>query len=1395
MWPRRKNGVGLRILDVGGHSSTLKQFLPEAHVVCADPKKRPDFAHRDTVPFLCDAYVQALGGSLPFQDSTFDVATAHDTLEHVPDSAKERFVRDLFRVARKFVILNGPMMEPLTTEAEHRIVSYWRRGMGWRDHPLEEHSENRLPLKKLAARLLTEEGTGFAEIPNGDVHLWLTMFALKSYLLTLPDAERLDEVVDRVYNSVIGPQDFGGDCYRVAYVAAKREQGSSAVVRVRREFQSLIDSGADRRTNRDLVLTLVSELEEHARHVRRTSGAMQETIANLRNLVEDKEAALRDKDSLLVVTQAGLDAKDAVLLQKNEELRRREGLLAKRDALLLDQNALLAQQSTTLGEMETRLTDQEEAANEAVRDLEIIRGSAGFRLLQGTRRVLHRLFPPGSLRGKPYRALYRVMTRLLNWRVRKRSERVRARGPIVAPVNYPQWIESWEPGSEHLLAQRQQAGTLAYRPKFSLLLPIWNPDPPLLRQTLASILEQTYENWEICIADGASNRQVQRVLNSLDDSRIHIRKLSQNLGISGNTNEALSIATGEFVVFVDHTDLLAPNALFEVALALNRDPSLDILYSAHDLVSMKGERLNPFFPPTWSPELLFSVNYLAHLLVMRRSVMEEAAGLRSEFDGAQDWDLLLRVSEHTNRVGHIPAILYHWRADPSSAVFSLEAKPYAKAAQERAVGEALDRRGIPGRVERQRDGTLRIRWEQSDAPIVSVVIPTKHNRNLLSRCLDAIAESTYSRLEVVVVETAGRTEERERWYRELETPFSLRVLWWDGPFNYSAVNNLAAHDVHGEILLFLNDDTEPITADWLEEMVGWVTQDEVGAVGAQLIGLDGAIQHGGVVIGMGGFADHMFRGMKPGEWSLAGSTSWYRDVTGVTGACLMVRRDVFDQVGGWNESFLLCGGDVELCLRIRDAGHRIVCTPYAQLRHLESATRGSFVPPEDFATSYWYYQPYLFGGDPYYNPNLSLQVGPPQLRSADDPSPLEVVSGILDRDLVPKSAPHDSTGEAIGFTRILEARDEEIIAVQHLHVESHGNEEVTSINWFVPDFESPFYGGIHTVFRFANHFLEQFGVKSRFVVIGTGPERFIRSGLRQAFPALANSEVYLAPHGSEDEMAAVPWADVSISTLWVTCYPLLRFRSTGGKFYLIQDFEPMFYPAGTVHALAEQTYRMGFYGICNTPTLKGIYEQQYGGRAVGFMPAVDPIFHPGNGNGSSDPYTVFFYGRPGHPRNCYELAIEALRGLKEELKDQVRIVTAGAWSGADERTDTSFVETLGLLEYRKTAELYRGCDAGLVLSVSKHPSYLPMQLMASGSLVVSNVNPAGSWLLRHEENCLLAPPTADALREALVRGLLDRELRHRLTSRAITDIRESFSDWTAPMNDVYRFLCNPNGDI
>lgn len=1045
--------------------------------------------------------------------------------------------------------------------------------------------------------------------------------------------------------------------------------------------------------------------------------------------------------------------------------------------------------------------------DELARDLAAVReeherltASPAYRLSSAISRRVRRWFPRGTLRGALVAPLRWVVRRALG---RRRSTDARPHprdeSPLVSgvasstPAVYQRWIDRHEPSQEEIDADRPRLAGLPYQPLISVVVPTWNPVPGQLNHMLESIADQSYGHWELCIADGRSNMEVRRLLSRFKDrdERIRVRFLERNLGISGNTMEALSLASGEFVAFVDQSDVLAPDALARIAETLNRDPSIDVLYSDWDLLSENGQaRFNPYFTPEWSPDLLLSANFMTHLSVIRRRLIDQAGGLRSDLDGAQDWDLLLRVTERTDRVARIPRILYHWRADPSSAALTLGPKPAAEEAQRRAVQEHIDRRGSPGMVVRTQSGHLRVRWTPDGPPKVSIIIPTKHNRDLLEQCLKGINRSSYEDREVIVVETAERTEDREAWYRSFAGRFDLSVLWWERPFNYSAVNNFAAGRASGDVLVFLNDDTEPLTDDWIEEIVGWLQQEGIGAVGAQLLAEDGSIQHGGVVVGMQGFAEHLFRGLEPDSWTLLGSSTWYRNVSAVTGACLGILKEVFDRIGGWDERFVLCGSDVELCLRVWRDGLRVVVDPFARLRHIERATRGSSIPHSDFCVSLWHYQQHLYGGDPFFNPNLSYQDPIPRLLGPDEPSSLRIVSDVIGRDIVPRT-PGDDQRDAPALVEALAVQPSDIEAIRRSHVENEAVKGIRSITWFIPDFENPFYGGIHTIFRFADRFRRVHGVENRFVVTGTGPEEFIRSGLTVAFPAIAESDIFVMPGGSDQDLSELPSSDAAICTLWVTAYPMARWRGAKRYFSFVQDFEPMFYPAGALYALAEETYRMGFYGIANTPPLKEVFES-YGGRAASFTPCIDPdVFHPREAARPDDrPFTVFMYARPGHPRNCYELAVSALRRLKETMGADVRVLTAGSWSGGEAEP---WLDHLGLLDYRETADLYRRCDAGLVLSVSKHPTYIPLQLMACGALVVANDNPANGWLLRDGENALLADPTPGALAAALDRGLSDRELAARLMKQAAIDISERHSDWASEIDSVYRFMSEPEG--
>jgi len=570
--------------------------------------------------------------------------------------------------------------------------------------------------------------------------------------------------------------------------------------------------------------------------------------------------------------------------------------------------------------------------------------------------------------------------------------------------NYEQWCSINEPTSLELEKQREFANNLTYRPLISIITPIYNISPTILEATIKSVIDQTYNNWEMCLVDGNSNDgNIKKCLEKLvrSDRRIKAKYLDHNLGISGNSNESLKLAKGEFVAFLDHDDLFAPFALFEVAKVLNKDKSVDFIYSDRDLVTKEGNRrFKPFFKPDWSPDIMLSANYLTHICVIRKSLIDDIGGLASETDGAQDWDLFLKIAERTNKIYHIPKILYHWRDLKTSCAMRGEtAKPYIFEAQRLAIQDHLRRMNKLGKVILESTGFWRVKWMIEKNHKVSIIIPTRDNINMLRRCIDAIfLRSFYKNFELIVIDTGCRKEENRRYYDEISKNDKIKILKYDDKFNYSAVNNIGARYATGDILLFLNDDVEIITPDWIEEMLGWAEKEEIGVVGAKLLKPNRTIQHAGVVIGMQGFAGHPFSGLAEDYYGISGSTEWYRNYLAVTGACMMIRRAVFEEINGFDEMFELNGSDVELCLRAWKKGYRVVYTPFARLIHYEGATREKYlkqIPKNDFHTSYKHYEPFIKNGDPYYNVNLSPWSTVPRIRMPDEREVMDFVKEVL----------------------------------------------------------------------------------------------------------------------------------------------------------------------------------------------------------------------------------------------------------------------------------------------------------------------------------------------------------------------------------------------------------------
>ena len=938
-------------------------------------------------------------------------------------------------------------------------------------------------------------------------------------------------------------------------------------------------------------------------------------------------------------------------------------------------------------------------------------------------------------------------------------------------VTYRQWCIDHDPTKEELRAQSRVSSVATHPTRFLVLIEDSDRDLPA---TVRSLTSQSWSHWEAVVL-GTSG------VSGFDDPRVTYHRCTVE-SMHGAMNGVAERTDSDFVLFLRAGDLLAPNCLFALHTAAWSDPLVDLVTFDDDVLGANRKRTEPRFRPDWSPEMLLGFDYIDGAFAMRRARFLVSGGLRHDRSEGGCWDLLLRSGLDATRVTTARHVLLH-RGQPRQGLPAEVAKGI--------LAEHVRDLGLPARVESQ-GGCNRLVWELPEWPTVSVVIPTRHNRRMLERLLPSLRGTDYpGHMDVTIVDNGEHTADNSRWYEQFSADLKLEVQWWDEPFNYSKVNNRAARSTDGQVLVFLNDDMEVLDPGWLAELVGWATQPEIGLAGMTLLDADGKVQHAGAILGLGGFADHVFQGMDPHATTIFGPVHSYRNVLAVTGACTAVLRERFEAFGGFDENFELCGSDVALGLSAAIDGYRTVCTPFTPLRHFESVTRGTEVPLGDFYASYWRYNPWLFGGDPYFSPCLSLGRRVPALRGRNEPTPGERIAGPLGRSFT-VFRQRGSEEEAVGLADLCRTRPAD--AVVKLHAELSGASQVKTVNWFIPDIDSPFYGGINTAFRIAAHLAEHHGVENRFVVWGGGPAPFVESAVAAAFPSLRGTPTTFIRDFSQLEMSRIPEADAGIATLWVTAYALALSEKVRRKFYLIQDFEPMFYPAGTQYALAEETYRLGLYGLCNTENLAQIYRSDYGGRAASFTPAIDPtVFHADGRPYRSprDPVTVFVYARPGHWRNCWEMASLALEQLKERLGDRVRILTAGSWAVPDR--GFGGMRHLGLLDYRATGALYRQCDVGLALTVSKHPSYLPLELMACGVPVVAFDNPWGHWILRDGENCLLADRTVDGLADRLERLCVDAGLRERLQHQGLRDIASSHGSWASALSGIYSVLCDPEG--
>lgn len=561
---------------------------------------------------------------------------------------------------------------------------------------------------------------------------------------------------------------------------------------------------------------------------------------------------------------------------------------------------------------------------------------------------------------------------------------------------YPVWFQQHRTSAEEL--DKQKKTVFAHTPLISVIVPTYNTPIGLLEEMVESVRSQTYSHWELCIADGsAGNQEVRDRLGAYaaEDGRIKVKYLEKNLGISANSNAALEMATGDIVGFLDHDDLVEPDLFHEIAKAFQNDET-DVVYTDEDKIAPPDwTPTRPNFKPDFSIDLLRSHNYITHFFACRKKIVDEIGGFRPEFDGSQDYDLIFRCIEKARKIVHVPKILYHWRMVEGSTAAHPESKMYCFEAGRKAIQAHLDRIGVKGRVEFMPKywGMYHTTYEVQGNPLVSIIIPNKDLTRSLDKCIRSIQnKSTYRNFEFVVVENNSTKKKTFAYYRRIQKRYgNVRVAMWEKGFNYAAINNYGASLAKGDYLLFLNNDTELITPTALEEMLGICMRKDVGAVGAKLLYPGKTIQHAGVVVGFGaefgGYAGHVFNGIGRTHYGYLLRPQLNCNYSAVTGACLMTKKSVFDEVGGLREEFAVACNDVDYCLKVREKGYLVVYNAFSEWYHYESKTRGYEDTPEKkerFLREVHKFQKIwpeiLRDGDPYYNKNFPIDYRPFMLR-------------------------------------------------------------------------------------------------------------------------------------------------------------------------------------------------------------------------------------------------------------------------------------------------------------------------------------------------------------------------------------------------------------------------------
>ncbi|MFZ3009474.1 MAG: glycosyltransferase [Candidatus Microsaccharimonas sp.] len=1019
-------------------------------------------------------------------------------------------------------------------------------------------------------------------------------------------------------------------------------------------------------------------------------------------------------------------------------------------------------------DFEKRFYQAQYRAEQVEAELNAVRSSKAYKLTKGLGIVKNHLkSDPIGLGKKAAHILVNNPKKLLH--VLRSAERVNfmAQSTTDQTGKYQEWILLNEPDESQLQAQRELADNLKRRPLISIITPVFNPPTDVLEELIESVLEQTYTNFELFLGNFGDDKAVERLIEKYAnlDPRVKNHRFKKNLGIAGNSNQILEKIEGEFIALLDHDDTLSPDALYENAKLLNED-DYDFIYSDKDKIDLQGNRFDPLFKAELSPEMLLNINYLTHLNVMKTLIVKKIGGWDSETDGAQDWDLFLRVITVSKKVGFIPKVLYHWRVIESSTAMSIETKPYALAGQRRAIDKYLTLNNIAA-TSYHKKTELFLRWDKKlihQNPIVYIYFTNIANT---LRTIRHIRHSTNKPSFIILQTASSKTKSLETKLRRFYD--GIVVIQYEEDKLYQAIATIRKEKTLETTVIFIKDTIKLPRASWYEDFVGWLAIKDVAATSGRLVNNHDLIVESGAFINKSGEYVPLFQGYPRFYQSYVGNAEWVRNLSILSSSFFATTTKYLDEFNFATKTQLNENFD-DFFLWLSGSGKRLVMTPHVTAMLQTGSKPSSIHKLRGLSEDSEYI-------DPFANPNMSKK-DPLRLIADEEFAHIKTPSSV-------DTYQHDATILA-GTFDISEAEILDNLA----QLKKRSDTTPKSVAWILPSYDLV-YAGLMNIFSFANYLTVKQGLRTTIYILKNSKDvSNERKQAIKAFPGLKSAKfVGILP----SDPKAIKQHDIGIATQWATAYPLAKAKEIQRKWYFIQDNETNFYPKGSISSLVELSYRFGFKAVANTPGLLDLYKRNYNGDGVvvkslvdlsAYFPRQDIHYIP------KPTYKVFFYARPNMPRNAFELGVAGLKKLKEQLGDKVEIITAGAeWDVAQYGAEGYFTN-LGKVNYDAVPKLYRSVDAGLMFMFSGHPGVTASELMASGCPVVVNEYDDVTWheLYKDGETCVITKATASEVARNIRRCLEDTELRKTLIDNGIEMAKHFYSGYDTSCDKAYKSL-------